>query len=928
KLLLRLLRLLLLPAPWRRPFSLLGREGVLTRRCCPSAARIRSGAEAVPVSSPRCRTGACRGCCGTELLAEAKSSLVTERPAKGPDGIWVEIGGRLVHQLMLSNRLPPRRRLAATAASLGEELSSRLFAAQADQLIDWPHGSNSLGRAVRRGAKVALVGRASRRLLLSILLLAVAGFAFLEAGSVRSKGVTNILIKNALDAFFGGIAYYAMGWALAYGEPSNWFCGTANFFLFNMPDGRLAQWFFEYVFAATAATIVSGAMAERCNFLAYIVYSTFITDLDLERIWKRIWRISIGSGADLSGSGADLGADLMDRIWSGSGADLERIWSGSHGSDLEQIWSGSHGSDLGADLDRIWSGSSWIGSGADLERISWDRIWSAIWSGSGADLMDRGSRADLGADLERISIGIWSGSRSDLERISWIGSQCAQESVEWSALPQRWLWDDVVEGGLTPNAASAPGQKASSTDVLEWGQLVVSLDKQLQQRRKRQAQTGLKNPGKQPTPTSNESAGQEVGTKAERKMDKLGEVQADMLRLNGSWLPFSGCRSSSSSGRGHFWRSFVERHSFDVRGSRSRSGSSRHRQSSSFVGISVGQRVDQPGQIFWPSESDNPWRRSQRRAAAASASEQRADQVGRSRQGVSTLEAAAAAAVSAAITVKANSNAPECRQQRLYIRLSDDVLNSRWAYAARQGSKGRPGRLRLPASERLRRGMTERRREHVPSVVAEATAGASSSCVASAASGGGLSSASRRNASGSLGSESINASRSSNQKTARSDSSLSGSVDACSARVSMSLNGEAALQQQRTWPAGRGANSAVGGGHSCSKQSLSLLLSTLPLVSLGGSFSHAGCCSSGCRTSRIAVGCGRQTSKEQRVAGDALHRLQQVRLQRQSQVQHQQGLVLQLLLVLTSLQSRRFRCDPNLPEPFECAAIFKQLLVQ
>ncbi|PAA90442.1 hypothetical protein BOX15_Mlig011259g1 [Macrostomum lignano] len=83
---------------------------------------------------------------------------------------------------------------------------------------------------------------------------------------------------------------------------------------------------------------------------------------------------------------------------------------------------------------------------------------------------------------------------------------------------------------LTPNAASAPGQKASSTDVLEWGQLVVSLDKQLQQRRKRQAQTGLKNPGKQPTPTSNESAGQEVGTKAERKMDKLGEVQADMLQ--------------------------------------------------------------------------------------------------------------------------------------------------------------------------------------------------------------------------------------------------------------------------------------------------------------------------------------------------------------------------------------------------------------
>eukprot|EP00121_Abeoforma_whisleri_P007349 Awhi_evm2s6708 len=102
------------------------------------------------------------------------------------------------------------------------------------------------------------------------------GFAFLEAGSVRSKNTTNILLKNLLDAVLGALSYWAFGWAFAYGN-GNTFIGHSNFFLADFDRTRYAEWFFQFVFAATAATIVSGAVAERCSFVAYISYSIFIT---------------------------------------------------------------------------------------------------------------------------------------------------------------------------------------------------------------------------------------------------------------------------------------------------------------------------------------------------------------------------------------------------------------------------------------------------------------------------------------------------------------------------------------------------------------------------------------------------------------------------------------------------------------------------
>jgi len=103
------------------------------------------------------------------------------------------------------------------------------------------------------------------------------GFAFLEAGSVRSKNTVNILIKNMLDAFIGAVSYWALGWALAYGAGGNPFCGGSGFLNYKLPYSEYPKWMFQFVFAATAATIVSGAVAERCHFVAYFIYSIIIT---------------------------------------------------------------------------------------------------------------------------------------------------------------------------------------------------------------------------------------------------------------------------------------------------------------------------------------------------------------------------------------------------------------------------------------------------------------------------------------------------------------------------------------------------------------------------------------------------------------------------------------------------------------------------
>jgi len=106
------------------------------------------------------------------------------------------------------------------------------------------------------------------------------GFALVEAGFTRTKNTVNILMKNFMDFSIGSIIFWFMGYTLMYGEDIGGILGKVSFFFSSdggegLPD--MASLMFQTVFAATAATIVSGAVAERTHFSAYLIFSVFIT---------------------------------------------------------------------------------------------------------------------------------------------------------------------------------------------------------------------------------------------------------------------------------------------------------------------------------------------------------------------------------------------------------------------------------------------------------------------------------------------------------------------------------------------------------------------------------------------------------------------------------------------------------------------------
>jgi Amt family ammonium transporter len=108
-----------------------------------------------------------------------------------------------------------------------------------------------------------------------------AGFAMVEAGFTRAKNAINIMMKNLMDFSIGTLAFWAIGFGVMFGASSTGWFGTSGFFLSDFRIGGdpwvLAFWMFQVVFAATAATIVSGAMAERTKFSGYLIYSAVIS---------------------------------------------------------------------------------------------------------------------------------------------------------------------------------------------------------------------------------------------------------------------------------------------------------------------------------------------------------------------------------------------------------------------------------------------------------------------------------------------------------------------------------------------------------------------------------------------------------------------------------------------------------------------------
>jgi len=120
-----------------------------------------------------------------------------------------------------------------------------------------------------------------------LVFLMQAGFAMVETGMTRQKNAANIMMKNLMDFGAASLAFWAVGFALMFGTgnllfgTSGWFLGDSSAFssLDWATPPLTAKWMFQVVFAGTAATIVSGAMAERTRFPSYLLYSGLISGL-------------------------------------------------------------------------------------------------------------------------------------------------------------------------------------------------------------------------------------------------------------------------------------------------------------------------------------------------------------------------------------------------------------------------------------------------------------------------------------------------------------------------------------------------------------------------------------------------------------------------------------------------------------------------
>lgn len=120
----------------------------------------------------------------------------------------------------------------------------------------------------------------------SLVILMQAGFALVEAGLTRGKNVANIFMKNLMDFCIGSVLFFAVGYAIAFGGKMSgiggiiggdgWFLAGDGIFTYGTLD-KFVFFTFQAAFAATAATIVSGAMAERTKFKSYIIFSAVIS---------------------------------------------------------------------------------------------------------------------------------------------------------------------------------------------------------------------------------------------------------------------------------------------------------------------------------------------------------------------------------------------------------------------------------------------------------------------------------------------------------------------------------------------------------------------------------------------------------------------------------------------------------------------------
>lgn len=136
------------------------------------------------------------------------------------------------------------------------------------------------------------------------------GFAMVETGFTRAKNAGNIVMKNFMDLCLGSIVFWIIGFGLMFGTDIGGLLGTPDFFVQNDYGASYPSWaffIFQTVFCATAATIVSGAMAERTKFSVYCMYSILISaiiyPISGHWIWGGGWLAEMGFH-DFAGSTA------------------------------------------------------------------------------------------------------------------------------------------------------------------------------------------------------------------------------------------------------------------------------------------------------------------------------------------------------------------------------------------------------------------------------------------------------------------------------------------------------------------------------------------------------------------------------------------------------------------------------------------------
>ncbi|WP_370315298.1 ammonium transporter [Thalassolituus sp.] len=123
----------------------------------------------------------------------------------------------------------------------------------------------------------------------SLVFLMQAGFALLESGMSRAKNAINVMMKNYTDVCIGSLLFWAVGFGIMFGDNPSGLYGTSAFGLSQGSDSEFTFLLFQTMFAATAVTICSGAMAERTRYNAYLICAAAIVTIIYPVFGSWVW---------------------------------------------------------------------------------------------------------------------------------------------------------------------------------------------------------------------------------------------------------------------------------------------------------------------------------------------------------------------------------------------------------------------------------------------------------------------------------------------------------------------------------------------------------------------------------------------------------------------------------------------------------------